>query len=80
MTGLTDRDRAVLAFEHAWWQHAGAKETAIRDQFDLSTTGYYQVLNRLLDREDALAHDPLTVKRLRRIRAARQRTRSAAEA
>jgi hypothetical protein len=74
---LSDRDREMLALERLWWQHAGAKAQTIRDRFDLSETQYYQQLNALLDREAALAHDPLLVKRLRRIRAQRQRSRSA---
>ena len=74
---LSDREREILAMERLWWQYAGAKEQAIRDKFDMSTTRYYQVLNALIDREDALAHDPLLVKRLRRMRAQRQRSRSA---
>lgn len=76
-SGLSDREREILAMERLWWQYAGAKEQAIRDKFDMSTTRYYQVLNALIDREDALAHDPLLVKRLRRMRAQRQRSRSA---
>lgn len=74
---LSERDQAILAFERSWWEFAGAKEQAIRDQFDMSATRYYQVLNALIDREAALAHDPLLVKRLRRLRMARQRARSA---
>ena len=74
---LSERDAAILDFERTWWQYAGAKEQAIRDKFDLSATRYYQVLNALIDREDALAHDPLLVKRLRRMRQSRQRARSA---
>ncbi|MEU4197046.1 DUF3263 domain-containing protein [Kribbella sp. NPDC026611] len=75
--GLSDRDGQILAFERHWWKYAGAKEQAIRDQFQMSATRYYQVLNALIDRPEALAHDPLLVKRLRRLRAARQRARSA---
>jgi hypothetical protein len=74
---LSERDQAVLEFERHWWKYAGAKEQAIRDQFDMSSTRYYQVLNALIDRPEALAHDPLLVRRLRRLRAARQRARSA---
>jgi hypothetical protein len=74
---LSERDREILALERLWWQYAGAKEQAIRDKFDMSATRYYQVLNALIDREDALAYDPLLVKRLRRLRAQRQRSRSA---
>jgi hypothetical protein len=74
---LTERDLAVLAFERQWWKYAGAKETAIKDLFDMSATRYYQVLNALIDRPDALVADPMLVKRLRRLRSSRQRTRSA---
>jgi hypothetical protein len=74
---LSDRDREVLDFERQWWKYAGAKEQAVRDKFDMSSTRYYQVLNALIDRPEALAHDPLLVRRLRRLRAARQRARSA---
>jgi hypothetical protein len=74
---LSDRDREILAFERHWWKYAGAKEQAVRDLFDMSATRYYQVLNALLDRPEALAADPMLVKRLRRLRAARQRARSA---
>ena len=75
--GLTRRDRDILAFERQWWKYAGAKEQAIRELFDMSTTRYYQVLNALIDTPAALAADPMLVKRLRRLRASRQRQRSA---
>jgi hypothetical protein len=74
---LSERDREILAFERHWWKYAGAKEQAVRELFDMSATRYYQVLNALLDRPEALAADPMLVKRLRRLRAARQRARSA---
>ncbi len=74
---LSDRDREILAFERQWWKYAGAKEQAVRELFGLSPTRYYQVLNALIDSPAALAHDPMLVKRLRRMRATRQRARSA---
>lgn len=74
---LTDRQRQILVFERKWWRHAGSKEQAIREQFDLSATRYYQTLNNLLDSPAALAYDPLVVGRLRRLRATRSRARSA---
>ena len=73
---LASRDRDVLAFERQWWRFPGAKETAIRERFGLSPTRYYQVLNGVIDRPEALAADPLLVRRLRRMRSARQRQRS----
>jgi hypothetical protein len=74
---LGERDREILEFERQWWKYAGAKETAIRESFDMSATRYYQVLNALIDRPEALVEDPLLVRRLRRMRAERQRARSA---
>lgn len=75
--GLNRREREILAFERQWWKYAGAKEQAVKDLFDMSATRYYQVLNALIDRQEALEYDPMLVKRLRRLRAARQRARSA---
>lgn len=72
---LTDREREILAFERRWWRHAGAKEQAIRDTFDLSATRYYQLLNGLLDKPAALAAEPMLVGRLRRLRSVRSRSR-----
>ena len=74
---LSDREREILAFERQWWKYAGAKEQAIKDLFDMSATRYYQVLNALIDRPEALVADPMLVKRLRRLRTTRQRARSA---
>ena len=74
---ISSRDQEILAFERQWWKYAGAKEQAIRDLFDMSATRYYQLLNSLIDNPAALAHDPMLVKRLRRLRTARQRQRSA---
>jgi hypothetical protein len=74
---LSVRDAEILSFERQWWKFAGAKEQAIRDKFQMSATRYYQVLNVLIDKPEALAQDPLLVKRLRRLRATRQRNRSA---
>jgi hypothetical protein len=75
--GLDERAKRILDFEREWWRYAGAKEQAVRERFDLSPTRYYQLLNRVIDDEQALAYDPMLVKRLRRLRAARQRQRAA---
>jgi hypothetical protein len=74
---LTEREREILSFERQWWKYAGAKEQAIRELFELSATRYYQVLNSLIDRPESMQHDPMLVKRLRRLRSTRQRARSA---
>jgi len=72
---LSERDRAILDFERSWWAEPGPKEVTIRERFDLSPTRYYQVLNELLDSEDAMEYDPLVVRRLRRLRDRRRRAR-----
>lgn len=74
---LSDRDQAMLEFERQWWKFAGSKEEAIRQKFDMSGTRYFQILNGLIDRPEALAADPLLVKRLRRMRSSRQKARAA---
>ena len=76
-SGLEDRQLQILEFEKRWWRHAGSKEQAIRDAFELSPTRYYQLLNALLDEPAALEHDPVLVQRLRRLRATRTRSRRA---
>lgn len=77
MEQLGDEERAVLDFECRSFAGAGAKEQEIRATFGTGATTYYQRLNALLDREAALAYDPVLVNRLRRRRAANQRSRSA---
>jgi hypothetical protein len=73
---LGERERSVLAFERHWWRHAGAKEEAIRREFAVGPTAYYQLLSRLIDDPAAIAYDPMLVKRLQRQRASRQRQRT----
>lgn len=75
--GLSDRDARILAFEREWWRHGGAKEGAIRTRFGMNVTEYFQVLNVLIESDAAFVHDPMLVKRLRRMRDARQRGREA---
>lgn len=74
---LTGQQVEVLEFERQWWKYPGAKETAVRERFDMSSTRYYQVLNALIDQPAALEADPMLVRRLRRLRDARQAQRSA---
>ncbi|MGC5343030.1 DUF3263 domain-containing protein [Streptomyces sp. DT24] len=72
---MSDRDRAVLAVERRSWAGPGVKERAIREQLGISPTRYYQLLNALLDDPRAAEEDPVTVNRLRRVRAARRTRR-----
>jgi hypothetical protein len=75
-SNLSDLEVRILDFERQWWKYAGGKDAAISELFDLSTRDYYELLNSLIDREDALAASPLLVKRLRRLRQARISARS----
>lgn len=73
---LTERDKAILDFERSWWSQSGPKETLIVEKFDLSASRYYQILNELVDTDAAYDHDPLVVRRLRRLRDRRRRART----
>lgn len=74
---LTELETRILDFERQWWRYAGAKESAIKELFDMTPPAYYQLLNNLIDRDDALLAQPMLVKRLRRLREARTTARSA---
>jgi hypothetical protein len=75
-TGLSELELRLLEFERTWWRHAGSKESAIKELFNLTPPAYYQMLNNLIDRNEALLAEPILVKRLRRIREARSASRS----
>jgi hypothetical protein len=72
---LGERERRVLALERRGFPGPGAKERAIREELGLAPVRYYQLLNALLDDPRALALDPVTVNRLRRVREARRAER-----
>jgi hypothetical protein len=73
---LAAPDLQILAFERRWWQHAGAKEEAIRRELGIRPADYYQALSRLLDDPAALAADPALIDQLRRLRETRHRRRT----
>ena len=77
MAELSERDIGILDFERTWWKHAGVKEEAIQERFQMSATRYYQILDELLDNPLAMEHDAILVKRLKRLRTYRQRHRVA---
>ncbi|MDQ1424302.1 MAG: hypothetical protein QOD72_1800 [Acidimicrobiaceae bacterium] len=72
---LTDRERAILDFERSWWSEDVEKEILVGERFGINGAEYYRLLNDLIDRPEALAHDPLGVRRLRRLRERRRRAR-----
>jgi hypothetical protein len=74
--GLDERQLSILAFEARAWQHTGAKAEAIRDELGISAARYYRILGELIDSPAALRRDPMLVKRLQRMREARQAART----
>lgn len=71
MDSLTDQQRQILDLERQFWRTAGAKEDAIR-ALGLTPVRYYQLAAALIWTDAALAADPVTVKRLRRIATGRR--------
>lgn len=72
---LPERSREIIDFERSWWLEPGPKGEAIRVQLGMSPSNYRRTLHGLLDNPDALAYDPLTVRRLARRRDERRRER-----
>lgn len=74
---LSDHERDVLSFEK---QNANMrparKEIEIYNTFGHSATRHFQKVNAIIDKPQALAHDPVTVNRLL---AKRQRAREERE-
>lgn len=82
---LSELERRILDFEsNGRWRSPGAKEAAIRVEFDSDfgdglasgASRYYQILNRLIDDPVALRYNAVLVNRLRRLRDARRSARS----
>lgn len=73
---LTDLERELLDFAGLWFKYAGAQEQAMRDELGRSATRYWQKVNGLLDRPEAAEYAPVTVQRLRRLRASRMARRA----
>ncbi|MFI0772615.1 DUF3263 domain-containing protein [Streptomyces sp. NPDC021218] len=65
---LSDHDQAIIRMAARGFRTPGARDRAIREHLGLTPTRYFQLLNGLLDDVRALAHDPVTINRLRRIR------------
>lgn len=73
---LTDGEITMLELERSWWTEPGPKDDTIQQRLEMSSTRYYELLNELIDRPEAEAHDPLVIRRLRRMRDRRRRSRS----
>lgn len=72
---ITERQQAMLEFERTFWTFDDPKETLVRARFQCSIDEYHAELNDLLEQPEALAHDPLVVRRLQRQRVRRRRER-----
>ncbi|UVK58979.1 helix-turn-helix DNA binding protein [Gordonia phage KappaFarmDelta] len=69
---MTNDDRALLDFAAHRWNYAGNQAEAVRTEFGISVTRFWQRVNNLLDDPAALEHAPALVNRLRRIRSRRR--------
>lgn len=76
---LDERSRAILEFERESWKLQVTKQRAIRERFGFSAARYHQLLNRIVDTPEALAFDPMLVRRVRRVREARRQRRVAGQ-
>jgi hypothetical protein len=74
---LDELTRGVLELERVGSGRGRSKERAIRERLGITPTRYHQVLAGALERPESLAFDPMLVRRLRRLRDARRRLRSA---
>lgn len=72
---LSDRDKALLDFERSWWTFESPKDVLIAERFGSTPDEYGLELEELADRAEALAYDPLVVRRLTRQRDRRRRSR-----
>jgi len=72
---LTERERSIIDFERTWWTLDGGRDELIRASFDCTPEAFDVELAGLVDSPDALAHDPLVVRRLRRERDRKRRSR-----
>ena len=72
---LSKIEMSLIEFERTWWEDDQPKDQAIAEQFSLTTAEYYEQLHALIDSDEALEHDPLVVRRLRRMRDRRRRER-----
>ncbi len=67
----------LLDFERSGPRGGRSKAREIRERWGLTPTRYHQLLVRAVDSPDALAYDPVLVRRLRRLRDTRRHARLA---
>lgn len=64
---LTPEEADMLALAAEPHRGHGATDREIRRRFGISTVRFYQRLDRLVRRPDAIAHDPITCRRMREV-------------
>ena len=65
---LSERHAAMIDFERSWWNNSRPRDQVIRARFQCSPEEYHAELTAVLDDPAAMDHDPLVVRRLKRLR------------
>lgn len=73
---MSDNDRALLELAGAFYREESGRVAAMHARFGMTPTRFWQRVNAILATPGALQHDPLTVNRLRRLRASRVKSHS----
>ncbi|PDQ34321.1 MAG: hypothetical protein B5766_11790 [Candidatus Lumbricidophila eiseniae] len=68
---LSAQELTILSFEARLWPSSAAKAEATRRELALTAARYYRILGGLIDSPAALRYDPMLIRRLQRMRAAR---------
>lgn len=77
---MNDVDRELLNLAGQWFKDDANLETITLEKYGMRLTRFWQVVNGLIDRPEALAYNAQTVRRLQRIRENRKRARAARRA
>ena len=65
---LSERHAAMLDFERSWWSNDEPRDQIVRARFQCSPEEYDAEITIVLENPDAVEHDPLVVRRLKRLR------------
>lgn len=74
---LTVRDHMTLTLAASRYKYPAAREADAFDQLGMSAAVFWRRVNALVDQPDAIAAYPMECRRLRDLRDARRRLRSA---
>ena len=77
LVAMTVREHMILRLAAATYRYPARREADALELVGLTPTRFWAAVDRLLDDPDALAAYPTVVRRLRRLRDARARQRSA---